>query len=225
MLIHDSKDTIINIILQYLTRLDNKELITPELYESVIQAASKIRDKNDFNTYIFSYLISTSIVDSLMIKLVNGRLKNTVTKEELKEYRTMIKQVEEEIQYDNEYCSNFLEKLNTLYEEELQKYSSKERLEELLPIEYAARFFKSLSTTLLSFFNTTKLSEGEIPADEILFIESCVELRKLFIANSILMIGSNYLQSKVNSIDNKYILGRIDEYNEKIEDSIKEESH
>lgn len=173
------------------------------MYERALAKFAKVRQgQKDIKTFVLCYLMENLIVDSLCSSFCNGIISKNVEREEMKEYRTAFKKIENEIQYSTEYCGKFLEQINALYEKDSQKSISRESTIEnnLISKEFAAYFFKSLSTALLGSINSKKIFGLEDIEDKVPLIETCMELRRMFMINSILMIAVNYLLNRMKAI-------------------------
>lgn len=189
-----------------LEKIESKGSIHPELYRTaILEAANSKREQKNIENFTLYSLIEASIVDSLCVNLFNRLLNGTINREEIKEHRTSLKEVEDEIQNNNDRCNKFIEQANNLYERCSQKQMSRGTFdsasEGLKPIEFAAFFFKSLSTQLLGSMNPNKWTVPETLKEKMPLLESCVELRKLFMIGSILVIATFYLQTRMKSLN------------------------
>jgi len=176
-------------ILQCLRDIDSGNIIEPELYRDAMKEVTKIREEHP----ILSYVIETTIASSLCEQLFNKVLNKQIHKEEIKNYKENLVDIQKKVQWNNKYCNTFIENINTLYERYGQQSMSKEAASSFLSIEFTAYFFKSLSMILANELNKSR----KLGLENEDLLEICVELRKSFVLSCLLMLAINYLQAKL----------------------------
>lgn len=183
-------------IFMCLQKIQANEFIDSGLYRVAMTNAKRFREEQkEFEVFNLSYLIQSTIVDSLCGRIFNGALNDTMEKKEIKEYEDNLKAIKNEIQLNNEYCSKFIEQLSVQYEKLNAKGS-------VLSIEFAAFFFKSLTTLLVNELDASGKVGSEELNEKIPLLESCVELRRTFVVSCIMMIAIRYLQTRTKTYCN-----------------------
>ena len=178
-------------MMQCLNRIEENKHIEAKLYRISMMQAMRLREEH--KNFTLSFLIQSIIVSSLCGKVFEGVLNKTINN--VKEYKDNLKEINNEIQFNNEHCRKFMEQLNALYE----RYNQVDSKDAVLSIEFAAYFFRSLSTFLLKKLNTNKKLALEEYNERIPLLESCVQLKNTFMMSSIMMVAINYLEARVKA--------------------------
>eukprot|EP00826_Nyctotherus_ovalis_P046558 TRINITY_DN5275_c0_g3_i2.p1 TRINITY_DN5275_c0_g3~~TRINITY_DN5275_c0_g3_i2.p1 ORF type:complete len:296 (-),score=63.62 TRINITY_DN5275_c0_g3_i2:109-996(-) len=183
-----------------LEKMEEKEIIEPELYKAAMVDAARFREEQkDYELFTLSYLIESSIANSLCGRLFDGALNESMEKEEIKEYKDVLKAIKDEIQFNTDFSNKFMEQINALYERHSHPSNPRETPTSLYSIEFAAYFFKSLSTLFADELNAHGKLGLEGSNERAPLLEGCVELRRVFVMSCVMMVAVRYLQVQIKN--------------------------
>lgn len=183
-----------------LEKMEGKEVVEPELYKAAMADAARFREvQKDYELFTLSYLIESSVANSLCGRLFDAALNESMEKEEIKKYKGVLKAIKDEVQFNAEFCNKFMEQLNVLYERHSHSSNPREAPGTLHSIEFAAYFFKSLSTLFADELSTRGKLGLEGMNERAPLLEGCVELRRVFVMSCVMVVAVHHLQVLVKN--------------------------
>ncbi len=187
-----------------LQKISRNERVDVPLYRAALQQAISLRPVvSDLETLAFCYEVQSTIVESLCNCVVRLALAEPENRAAVKEGLLLLKDVRADIQASQEYCDKFAEEVNTMYEayfSSAQNQKEKPAPGQLLPLEFASFFFKSLSAMLLRAFKPVNWSAVAIEAGRRPPVEMCVEHLRLFTISAMLMLAVFYLRLRIRKV-------------------------